>query len=88
MTGGQDVLAWLGETIEEVAGVPAEELRPETAIADLGMDSLSMTELAVTAQDKTGAVLSDDDLRGMVTVGDVIRGILEAGREAAGSPVS
>lgn len=84
----QEVLAWLAETIEEVAGVPAEQVRPETEFGSLDVDSLSMVEIAVEAQDKTGVFIPDDELRGMTTIGHVIRHIMSQARIAAetGSP--
>ena len=50
-----EILEGLGEIIEEIAGVPAEEVTPSKSFADdLDIDSLSMVEIAVAAQDKFG----------------------------------
>jgi acyl carrier protein len=68
----QEILAGLGEIIE-VAGVPADEVTPSKSFADdLDIDSLSMVEIAVAAQDKFGVEIPDDQLKDLVTVQDVI----------------
>ena len=69
----QEILAGLGEIIEEIAGVPADEVTPSKSFADdLDIDSLSMVEIAVAAQDKFGVEIPDDQLKDLVTVQDVI----------------
>jgi acyl carrier protein len=69
----QEILAGLGEIIEEIAGVPADEVAPNKSFADdLDIDSLSMVEIAVAAQDKFGVEIPDDQLKDLVTVQDVI----------------
>jgi len=69
----QEILAGLGEIIDEVAGVPAEAVTPEkTFVDDLDIDSLSMVEIAVAAQDKFGVEIPDDQLKDLKTVQDVI----------------
>jgi len=69
----QEILAGLGEIIDEVAGVPADQVTPDkTFVDDLDIDSLSMVEIAVAAQDKFGVQIPDDHLRNLKTVQDVI----------------
>ena len=69
----QEILAGLGEIVEEIAGVPADEVTPNKSFADdLDIDSLSMVEIAVAAQDKFGVEIPDDQLKDLVTVQDVI----------------
>ncbi len=69
----QEILDGLGEIIEEIAGVPADEVTPSKSFADdLDIDSLSMVEIAVAAQDKFGVEIPDDQLKDLVTVQDVI----------------
>jgi acyl carrier protein len=69
----QEILEGLGEIIEEVAGVPAAEVTPDkTFVDDLDIDSLSMVEIAVAAQDKFGVEIPDDQLKDLKTVQDVI----------------
>ena len=69
----QEILTGLGEIIDEVAGVPADQVSPDkTFVDDLDIDSLSMVEIAVAAQDKFGVEIPDDQLKDLKTVQDVI----------------
>ena len=69
----QEILTGLAEIIDEIAGVPADEVTPEkTFVDDLDIDSLSMVEIAVAAQDKFGVEIPDDQLKDLKTVQDVI----------------
>ena len=69
----QEILAGLGEILDEVAGVSADQVTPEkTFIDDLDIDSLSMVEIAIAAQDRFGVEIPDDHLADLTTVQDVI----------------
>ena len=69
----QEILAGLGEIVEEIAGVPADEVTPSKSfVDDLDIDSLSMVEIAVAAQDKFGVEIPDDELKDLTTVQDVV----------------
>ncbi|WP_046468524.1 acyl carrier protein [Allosalinactinospora lopnorensis] len=69
----EEILAGLGEIIDEIAGVPAADVTPEKSfVDDLDIDSLSMVEIAVAAQDKFGVEIPDDQLKDLKTVRDVI----------------
>jgi acyl carrier protein len=69
----QDILAGLGAIIEEIAGVPVDEVTPGKSFAnDLDIDSLSMVEIAVAAQDKFGVKIPDNQLKDLTTVQDVV----------------
>ncbi len=69
----QEILFGLGEILDEVAGVPADQVTPEkTFVNDLDIDSLSMVEIAVAAQDKFGVDIPDDQLKDLTTVQGVI----------------
>jgi acyl carrier protein len=69
----QEILAGLGEIVEEIAGVPADEVTPgKSFVDDLDIDSLSMVEIAVAAQDRFGVEIPDDQLKDLTTVADVV----------------
>jgi acyl carrier protein len=69
----QEILAGIGEIVEEIAGVPADEVTPSKSfVEDLDIDSLSMVEIAVAAQDKFGVEIPDDQLKDLSTVQDVV----------------
>ena len=75
----QEILEGLGEIIDEVAGVPADQVSPDkTFVDDLDIDSLSMVEIAVAAQDKFGVEIPDDQLKDLKTVQDVINYVRRA----------
>jgi acyl carrier protein len=69
----QEILSGLADIIEEIAGVPADEVTPDkTFVDDLDIDSLSMVEIAVAAQDKFGVEIPDEQLKDLKTVQDVV----------------
>jgi acyl carrier protein len=69
----QEILKGLGEIIEEIAGVPAADVTPDKSfVDDLDIDSLSMVEIAVAAQDQFGVEIPDDELKNLKTVKDVV----------------
>ena len=76
----EEILTGLGEIIDEVAGVPAEEVTPEKSfVDDLDIDSLSMVEVVVAAEERFGVKIPDDDVKGLRTVGDAVSYIEKAG---------
>ncbi|MPY78189.1 MAG: acyl carrier protein [Actinophytocola sp.] len=69
----QDIVAGLAEIVEEVAGVAQDEVTKEKSfVDDLDIDSLSMVEIAVQAEDKFGVKIPDDELANLKTVGDAV----------------
>ncbi len=79
----QEILAGLGEIIDEIAGVPADQVTPDKSfVNDLDIDSLSMVEIAVAAQDKFGVEIPDDELKNLKTVQDVVLFVQRSGVSA------
>ena len=69
----EEILTGLGEIVDEVAGVPADQVTPDkTFVDDLDIDSLSIVEIAVAAQDKFGVEIPDEQLKDLKTVQDVV----------------
>ncbi len=69
----QEIVAGLAEIVEEVAGVAQDEVTKEKSfVDDLDIDSLSMVEIAVQAEDKFGVKIPDDELANLKTVGDAV----------------
>jgi acyl carrier protein len=69
----KEILDGLAEIIDDIVGIDKSEVTPEkNFIDDLDIDSLSMVEIAVAAQDKFGVEIPDDELRNLKTVKDVI----------------
>ena len=73
----------LAEIVEEIAGVAAADVTPDKSfVDDLDIDSLSMVEIAVQAEDKFGVKIPDDQLAGLKTVGDAVSYIEKAKKAA------
>jgi len=69
----QEILAGFAQILEEYMGVPASQVTPETDLTnDLDIDSLSMVEIVVCAQDKFTVEIADDGVKDLKTVQDVI----------------
>jgi acyl carrier protein len=69
----EEIIAGIAEIIEEVTGIEPSEVTPEKSfVDDLDIDSLSMVEIAVAAQDKFGVDIPDGELKNLKTVQDVI----------------
>ncbi|WP_199430246.1 acyl carrier protein [Qaidamihabitans albus] len=68
-----EILSGLAEIVEEVAGVAQDDVSLEKSfVDDLDIDSLSMVEIAVQAEDKFGVKIPDDELANLKTVGDAV----------------
>lgn len=73
MADKEEILAGLAEIVEEVAGVVQDDVSSEKSfVDDLDIDSLSMVEIAVQAEDKFGVKIPDDELANLKTVGDAV----------------
>ncbi|MBW4721710.1 acyl carrier protein [Saccharothrix obliqua] len=69
----EDIQKGLAEIVEEVAGVEAADVTSDKSfVDDLDIDSLSMVEIAVQAEDKFGVKIPDDELANLKTVGDAV----------------
>ncbi|MBB5808403.1 acyl carrier protein [Saccharothrix ecbatanensis] len=69
----EDIQKGLAEIVEEVAGVEAADVTVDKSfVDDLDIDSLSMVEIAVQAEDKFGVKIPDDELANLKTVGDAV----------------
>lgn len=73
MSESQDTFATLRDIIMESTGYDAEDISPESDIVnDLAVDSLSIVEISVRAEDAFGVHVSDDAAAKFRTVGDVV----------------
>ena len=73
MAENAEIQSGFAEIVEEVAGIDAAEVTPEKSfVDDLDIDSLSMVEIAVAAQDEFGVEIPDDQLKHLKTVKDVV----------------
>jgi acyl carrier protein len=76
----QEILAGLAEIVNEIAGIPVEEVEIDKSfIDDLDLDSLTMVEVATSAEDKFGVRIPDENLKDLKTVRDAVDFIEKAG---------
>lgn len=63
----------LADIVNEVAGVPASDVQMEKSfIDDLDVDSLSMVEIAVAAEERFEVRIPDEEIKNLRTVGDAV----------------
>jgi acyl carrier protein len=68
-----EIVAGLAEILEEVAGVNPDDVTEEKSFTeDLDVDSLSMVEVVVAAEEKFGVKIPDDEVQNLKTVGDAV----------------
>ena len=64
----------LAEVLGTVAGIDPADVDPEKSFTeDLGIDSLTMVEVVVAAEDRFGVLVPDDEWARFTTVGDALR---------------
>ena len=68
----QDILAGLGEIIEEITDHPASEVALDKSFEELEIDSLTMVEVIASVEDKYDLKVSDEQLKDLTTVQDVV----------------
>lgn len=74
MTTEQEVM----DIVVEQLGLEAADVTPEKSfIEDLNADSLDLTELIMTFEERFGFEISEEEAEKLKTVGDVIRYIQE-----------
>jgi len=79
----QEILEGLAAIVNEVAGTPVADVLPEKSfVDDLDIDSLSMVEVVMAAEDKFGVTIPDNEVKNLTTVGDAVSYIVKAGVSA------
>lgn len=69
----------LADILDEVAGVDKNNVLADKSFTeDLEVDSLSMVEVALAAEEKFGIKIPDDELANLQTIGDAISYIQKA----------
>lgn len=69
----EDILGGLAAIVNEVAGVPVEDVQPDKSfVDDLDVDSLSMVEVVMACEDKWGVKIPDSEVKNLKTVGDAV----------------
>ncbi len=74
MASAEEIRAGLASILEEVADVsPSDVTDDKSFVDDLDVDSLSMVEVAMAAEEKFGVKIPDDELPKLKTVGDAVK---------------
>ena len=75
----QEILEGLAGIVNEVAGTPVADVTSEKSfVDDLDIDSLSMVEVVMAAEDKVGVTIPDSEVKNLSTVGDAVSYIAKA----------
>jgi acyl carrier protein len=73
MASTEEIRSDLAEIVNEVAGIPASDVQLDKSFTDdLDVDSLSMVEVVVAAEEKFDVKIPDDEVKNLVTVGDAV----------------
>ena len=79
MATREEITSGLAEILEEVAGVNPDDVAEEKSFTDdLDVDSLSMVEVVVAAEEKFSVKIPDDEVQNLKTVGDAVSFIEKA----------
>jgi acyl carrier protein len=69
----EDIRAGLAEILNEVAGLNESDVQLDKSFTeDLDVDSLSMVEVVVAAEERFGVKIPDDEVKNLKTVGDAV----------------
>jgi acyl carrier protein len=79
MADKEEILEGLANIVNEIAGIPVEDVELDKSFTDdLDVDSLSMVEVVVAAEESFDVKIPDDDVKNLKTVGDAVDYILKA----------
>jgi acyl carrier protein len=74
-----EIRTGLAEILEEIADVQPDDVAEDKSFQDdLDVDSLSMVEVVVAAEERFGVKIPDDDVQNLRTVGDAVSYIEKA----------
>ena len=80
MATTEEIRSSLADIVNEVAGIPAEDVQMDKSFDDdLDVDSLSMVEVVVAAEEKFDVKIPDEEVKNLKTVGDAVAFIENAG---------
>ena len=69
----EEIVTGLAEIVNEIAGIPVEDVQLDKSFTDdLDVDSLSMVEVVVAAEEKFSVKIPDDEVKNLKTVGDAV----------------
>ncbi len=75
----EEIVKELAVILNEVAGVDQSKVSSEKSfLDDLEVDSLSMVEVVMAAEDKFGVKIPDEEVKNLKTVGDAVNFITKS----------
>jgi acyl carrier protein len=73
MASTEEIRTDLADIVDEVAGIPADDVQLDKSfVDDLDVDSLSMVEVVVAAEEKFDVKIPDEEVKNLKTVGDAV----------------
>jgi acyl carrier protein len=79
MASTEEIRAELADIVNEVTGIPVDDVQLDKSFTDdLDVDSLSMVEVVVAAEEKFSVRIPDDAVKDLKTVGDAVSYIEKA----------
>ena len=79
MATTEEIRAELADIVNEVTGIPSDDVQLDKSFTDdLDVDSLSMVEVVVAAEEKFSVRIPDDAVKDLKTVGDAVSYIEKA----------
>ena len=73
MASTEEIRTDLADIVNEVAGIPADDVQLDKSFTDdLDVDSLSMVEVVVEAEEKFDVKIPDEEVKNLKTVGDAV----------------
>ena len=73
MASTEEIRSNLAEIVNEIAGIPVEDVQLDKSFTDdLDVDSLSMVEVVLAAEEKFDVKIPDDEVKNLKTVGDAV----------------
>lgn len=84
MATTEEIRTALAEIVNEVTGIPADDVQLAKSFTDdLDVDSLSMVEVVVAAEEKFEVRIPDDEVKNLKTVADAVSFIEKAQLQTA-----
>ena len=73
MASTEEIRSGLADIVNDVAGIPADDVQMDKSFTDdLDVDSLSMVEIVVAAEEAYSVKIPDDEVKNLRTVGDAV----------------
>jgi len=73
MATTEEIRSELAEIVNEVAGIAVDDVQMDKSFTDdLDVDSLSMVEVVVAAEERFDVKIPDDEVKNLRTVGDAV----------------